>query len=319
MGAMHAISLTPDQRADRLASRQHGLLTRRQALACGLTEHQIEHRLRSGRWQLLAPGVYVVAGAPRCWRQHALAAVLAGRADARASHLTALALHGLGRPPTLPHVIVPHGASTRSRLANVHRSDLPCIDHANIDGIPCTSASRAIVDSASLLDRFALESAVDDALCSGRASPESVRSALERAGRKGRRGTGLLLAVLEVWTDDIRPGSAAEVRFLRRLAEWGVDDAATQLRTADEAGRFVARVDVASCSRRRIWEYDSDRFHNPAAGSVTRIGTRGSSRSVGASTMPPSVICSRARLESPSRWRREGRALHPPMRGVAHT
>jgi hypothetical protein len=42
--------LTPDQRADRLASRQHGAISRSQAFKEGLTIRKIEKRLASERW-----------------------------------------------------------------------------------------------------------------------------------------------------------------------------------------------------------------------------------------------------------------------------
>ena len=43
----------------------------------------------------------------------------------------------------------------------------------------------------------------------------------------------------------------------------GVDDAVTQYEIRDTDGTFLARVDIASPGRRLIFEYDSDRWHNP--------------------------------------------------------
>lgn len=39
------------------AERQEGLITRADAKAAGLSADQIRHRVRSGRWERLAPGV----------------------------------------------------------------------------------------------------------------------------------------------------------------------------------------------------------------------------------------------------------------------
>ncbi len=255
--------LTPDQAAARIASKQYGLLRHTDVTACGLSDRQIENRLAAGRWQPVVRGVYRIAGAPRSWRQDALVACLAPRQSGVISHLTAAALHGWGPPPVLPHVTVAPSASARTRLARVHRSRIELLDRMRVDGIPCTTPSRTIVDCAGLVERSRLESMVDDALCAGVAATESVLSALDRAGRGGRRGATLLVCVLDVWTEAIRPGSPAEVRFVRRLEEWGCDGTVTQHEVRDERGCLVARLDVAIPSRRHGFEYDSDRFHNP--------------------------------------------------------
>jgi hypothetical protein len=50
---------------NRIARRQRGLITRLQALACGLTAGQITSRLHNGTWILVRPDVYAVA-VPEC-------------------------------------------------------------------------------------------------------------------------------------------------------------------------------------------------------------------------------------------------------------
>ncbi|CAN5499162.1 type IV toxin-antitoxin system AbiEi family antitoxin domain-containing protein [soil metagenome] len=263
MGAMYSTPLTPDQRADRVASRQYALITHGDAMACGLSDRQIDQRVRAGRWQRLMRGLYRVAAAPGSWRQDALVGCLAAPAGGLASHLTAAALWGWSAPSLLPHITVPPPASSRTPLAKLHRSLVPGADRTHRDGIPCTSPSRTLVDCASLVERTRLESMVDDALCAELAAPESVLATLGRAGRRGRRGATVLTAVLQVWIEAIEPGSPAEVRFLRRLAEWGCAGAVTQHEVRDLDGRFVARLDVALPEQCHGFEYDSDRYHNP--------------------------------------------------------
>ena len=191
-----------------------------------------------------------------------MAAVLATGRDGVASHLTALALHGLGRFPVLPHLTVPPSSSARTRQARIHRSEVAGRDRAVVDDVPCTSVSRAIAESAGWVSLDLLADLVDAALCDGLASATSVLAALDRMGRTVR-GAGAVRHALAVWTEGIEPGSPAEVRFLRRLVEWGVTDAVAQYEIVDGAGRFVARVDAASPSLRVVFEYDGDRWHGP--------------------------------------------------------
>lgn len=254
---------TPDQRAAIVAARQYGLLTLGQAEAAGLSPTQVRDRCRSKGWHRVARGLYELPGAPaRSWRGAAMAGCLLAGPDARASHLTAAALHGLARAPVLPHVTVPPGSSRRTPLVRVHESVLAPVDRAVVGGIPCASASRAVVECGAIVARPELAELVDQAVCAGVASPASILAAVDRLP-EGWRGIVNVRAVLGVWSGAIEPGSPAEVRFLRRLLECGVEGAVTQHEIRDHAGAFVARVDVAVPADRHAFEYDSDRYHGP--------------------------------------------------------
>jgi hypothetical protein len=257
------MDLDADARATALAARQHGLLTFDQALACGLSPKQVKGRVSTGRWRTVVRGVHAVAGTPDTWRQRALAAQLAvAGADGVLSHVTAAAAHSLLAPSPLPHVTVPPAASARCPIGKVHRSAVPLVDRATVDGLRVTSVSRTLVDLASVLDRARLEAVVDDALCRQSATAESTLGALDRAGTH-RRGTVLLRSVLDVWTEAIRPGSPAEVRLLRLLADLGLPTPVTQHEVRTPDGRFVARLDVAWPEHLAALEYDGRLFHGP--------------------------------------------------------
>jgi hypothetical protein len=73
----------------RIAARQLGLITRRQALDAGITPGEIRWRAATGRWNVIRFGVFAVAGAPPSWEQRVLAAVLAGPPGTVASHFSA--------------------------------------------------------------------------------------------------------------------------------------------------------------------------------------------------------------------------------------
>ena len=259
---MSAIPRTPWQQVAAVAEHQRGLITARQALLAGLSRDQCEHAAEVAGWQRLARGLYALPGSDPTWQRDALAACLLAGTLAVATDLTAAALWGWCSPPLLPEIAVPARHSGRTPLAKVHRRDVSLVDQATRQGIRCTSASRTLVDLAGRVERGRLQLFVDDALCGGAASPFSVAAAARRAGRRGRAGMGALDAELAVWTEDIEPGSAAEMRLLRRLRDLGALDVVSQHEIHDADG-FIARVDVAIIERQHAFEYDSDRYHNP--------------------------------------------------------
>jgi hypothetical protein len=93
---------------------QRGVITRRQALAAGLTEKAIVVRLQSGRWQRLQTGVYAAFSGEPPRPAILWAAVLRAGHGAVLSHQTAAELHGLiDTPARLIHLTVPSGNQVR--------------------------------------------------------------------------------------------------------------------------------------------------------------------------------------------------------------
>jgi putative AbiEi antitoxin of type IV toxin-antitoxin system len=255
---------TPDQRAEALAARQHGAITRPQALKCGLTPNQIKHRVDSGRWRVMVRGVYAASGAPETWQLWAMVACLAGPPGSVASHLTAAALLGVGRPPKDTHVTVPATASGRFKGAVVHHAPLPSADVCTVDGIPCSRPARTVVDCAALLTYEALCEMVDDVLCRSPHTPSEMRAAVARAGRgSGRKGLANLERALAVWTPGPRPGSRAEMRLVRQIEAWRLPLPERQVEILDGEGRFVARADLGYRDHSLVLEYYGQRHHGP--------------------------------------------------------
>jgi hypothetical protein len=252
-----------DAAAAACASAQDAALSHAQARAAGLSDDQIHHRCRTGAWRRPVAGVYVIAGSPDTPQQRARIAYLAcAPADGVLSHVTAAAAEGLCSYSLLPHVTVPPGSSPRCRGARVHRGTVPERDRAWRDGLRITSPSRTLVDLAAVLDRPSLEEIVDVAFCRRVASRESTLAAAARAGRR-RHGVALLRDVVAVWSPTIEPGSVAEVRLLRLLADLGLTGLVSQYEVRDETGAFVARLDLADPEHRQAFEYDGVKAHNP--------------------------------------------------------
>jgi hypothetical protein len=247
-------------------SAQDGVISRRQALECGLTSKQIRGRLESGRWVAIVQGVYRHPAAPITWHQRVWAAVVDGPPGTVASCTTAAAVHGLVRGQGEPHVIVPGGSSGRSRMAVVHRVDLSARDRMMVGGIPRTTVSRTMIDCAAVLPFNRLCDLVDAAFCEGSSHRNVVLGAIDRAQVSGGRpGVASLRRALEAWSPGIVPGSPAEMRLLRQIAELGVEPPQRQLRIHDAEGRGIGRVDAGWPTRRIGLEYDSDRHHGPRA------------------------------------------------------
>jgi hypothetical protein len=93
---------------DELLDLQRGVISRGQAMACGMSDIAIRVRVRNGRWQRLADGIYATfSGEPPrvalIW-----AALLAAGPGAAISHQTAAELYNFGRRPAQAiHVTIP--------------------------------------------------------------------------------------------------------------------------------------------------------------------------------------------------------------------
>lgn len=149
-----------------MARCQLGLVTRRQALAAGLSLRGIRTRLARGDWLLVRRSVYALAGVRPTFEQAALAACLAVGNGCWASHRTAAALWELGLPtgPTIEVLTLP---SQRVRLDGIsqHRTiHLPMADLTRHCFVPVTSVARTVVDCLPHLTGRRLARVVDDAL-----------------------------------------------------------------------------------------------------------------------------------------------------------
>jgi very-short-patch-repair endonuclease len=181
-----------------LAETQYGVVARSQAVAIGSTAGQVDRLLRSGRFRLLFPGVYAVSGAPRTGRQRAMAAALWLGDDAAISHLTGatmLRFDGCKTRELWVSVLRDVRRRTNDDIRIVRVLQLPSVDRVTIDGIPCTSATRTILDCASRLDREALEVAFESARRMGLTSPDFLaRRAAELGVRAGASAIRELLS-----------------------------------------------------------------------------------------------------------------------------
>jgi hypothetical protein len=104
----------------RLATSQHGVVTRAQLLNAGLTVDIVDYRLKSRRLIAVHRGVYAVGHLPPSPHAKAMAAVLACGPNALLSHRSAGAPYGLLRHDGPPEVTAPSNHNHRG--IRLHRS-----------------------------------------------------------------------------------------------------------------------------------------------------------------------------------------------------
>jgi predicted transcriptional regulator of viral defense system len=136
------------------------VVARRQLLRLGVTKEEIDGRVRSGGLHLIHRGVYAVGHTAITRRGRWMAAVLASGDGAVLGHASAAGLWGIwGSGAGEAHVTVPR--KTRSqRSIRRHFSVLPEDEREVVDGIPVTSAARAVLDLAGERGAGAAEAAL---------------------------------------------------------------------------------------------------------------------------------------------------------------
>lgn len=250
------------RRCGQIARHQRGLITHEQAIDAGISRQAIERRAREGVWNRIQPRVYLLEGVPPDPRTALLAAILSAGGQAVVSMQTAASLHGLQRVGRLDpvHITLPQTFKDEVWNATVHRTRrLEPIDTAEIDGLPCTSVARTLIDLAAVLDRTALTALVDDAMGS---SAVTRRLLHQRATalRNGRTGVGNLLLLT---SDD------AEARFrswLERRAAHVLSTGGVPAPKWNEPiraeGRLIGLADACWREKHLIAEFDGVRFHS---------------------------------------------------------
>jgi very-short-patch-repair endonuclease len=151
---------------EELADSRDGVLTLEEAVRGGLTPRQIRHRVRSGQWIRLHPGVYLVGRREPDQRANTRAAVAWAGTGAVASGLTAAWWWGLRDwAPAATEVTVPHTRSPRLRAGvGLRRRNLDPMDLVVLRGLPVTALPLTVLDAAAALGHDSGRPLVDRAL-----------------------------------------------------------------------------------------------------------------------------------------------------------
>jgi hypothetical protein len=235
-----------------IARAQHGVVTRAQLLAAGLSAKEIAHRVRKGALIAVHRGVYRVGHRAPSVEARYLAAVLACGKGAVLSGLSAAHLLRLTRKePPRPEVTSPHERVVPGVITKRSRS-LDRLDAFAHAGIPTTTPARTLTDVASLLSLDDLARACHEAGIHHRTTPRQVELVLAR--RPTTPGAAKLRGIM---SGDTRVTlSALEARFLERLRRANLPLPVTNKVAGSK------RVDCRWPERHLTVELDSFRFHN---------------------------------------------------------
>lgn len=233
-----------------LLARQHGVASRHQLRALGVSRDQIDGSARTARLRRVGPSVYAAAGASSSWEGRVMAAVLANGHGAVASHRTAARIWDL-RPSVSPaiDVTVPRRTGRTRPGWTLHRRPTLGDDETTVHrGIPVVTPARALVDLAAVVGATELRRAVAQAEIVRRFDLDAVQLLLDRHPRHaGRRP---LAAILEVWSEPPTIRSPLEAQFADVCRRHDLPDPhlnaivdGTEVDAVFDAGRTAVELD----------------------------------------------------------------------------
>lgn len=241
----------PDRVVADVAARQHGVITRAQLLAIGVTRHGVASRIAAGHLHPVHRGVYAVGHTALTPHGLSMAAVLACGAGAALSHRSAAVLWNLLPPhASLPtHVSAP---CRRRAPAGVCLHFSLTSELVQRDGIAVTPPARTLLDLAATATRADLERALHEA----RLLHLVTQVELQRRSR-ARPGASALRDLL---TEEPRfTRSEAERRFLSLVRRARLPTPHTNVRIAGH------EVDALWPNERLVVEVDGFTFHSTRA------------------------------------------------------
>jgi Transcriptional regulator, AbiEi antitoxin/Protein of unknown function (DUF559) len=245
----------------RLAGAQHGVISRDQMRRIGLGEGAIDHAIAVGRLHRVFHGVYALGRDRVGERGQLRAAALACGEGAVVSHRSAGALlRLLDKGPAVIDVIAP-GSRGRA-IDRFHRVRAPRLEEAGtVDGIPCTSPARTLVDLAGMVGDWTLRSAFERAAQRRMLDVPAIEASMDA----GRRGMPALRTLIDLWrraaplTKNGKLKSPLEAKVLPLVARRGVP--APLLNAPVEIANGRIEVDFLWPEHRFVLEADSRDFH----------------------------------------------------------
>ena len=220
------------------------MFTTHQARQRGISAKALRHGERTGRWRRLERGVYGLGPEAPTDLERAVARVVAtggtacGPLAGEILGLDEVSLRVPGAVATAP---------AGSRRTGVGRRSVAEARLVSVGGLTCTDGLQTLVDLAKILDDARWEQALESPLRKRLVTVADLEAFLPELSRSRTSGTTRIRRVLSLRPPGAPPTESLletlAVQLFRRVP--GLPPPTRQLVVTDEAGQFVARVDLA--------------------------------------------------------------------------
>jgi hypothetical protein len=248
-----------EQLAD-ILRRQHDVISRSQALKCGLTRGTIEYRLRpDGPWRQILPAVYLTVTGTATADQRDMAALLYAGPQSVITGPFAVRRHNLRCTGlNVLDVLVPADSRRKSiGYVQIRRTTRMPKDLYTTGPIRFTSPVRAVADAARGMIRFSdVQALVCEAVQRGRCTLEELVAELNDGPTPGRRWYRMALAEL---SEGVR--SAAEADLKRLIDRSDLEKPLYNADLYSLDGIFLGRPDAWFARAGVAGEVDSRQYH----------------------------------------------------------
>jgi hypothetical protein len=244
----------------RILRRQHDVISRSQALKCGLTRGTIEYRLRpDGPWRQILPAVYLTVTGTATADQRDMAALLYAGPESVITGPFAVRRHNLRCAGlNVLDVLVPADSRRKSiGYVQVRRTTRMPEDLYTTGPIRFASPVRAVADAARAMTRFSdVQALVCEAVQRGRCTLDELVAELNRGPKAGTRWYRMALAEVG---DGIRSAAEADLKHLIDRSDLEKPVYNADLYTLD--GIFLGRPDAWFARAGVAGEVDSRQYH----------------------------------------------------------
>jgi hypothetical protein len=256
--------MTTNRDLDQLLRGQGDLVTRRQALGCGMSEGELRHKLRpGGPWTAILPGIYLAHNGLLAVGQREIAALLYAGRGSMISGRAALARQGVQVPMSdQVDVLVPHDRRLQSvGFVDVHRTRRLPEQIWRTDGLRWAPTARAVADATrGLTDLRAVRAVVADAVQRGKCTVGQLIAELEAGPKQGSAALRAALREVAAGAD-----SVAEAEFIALIKASGLPEPMYNPRLY-VGSEFLAKPDVWWPAAGVAAEVDSREWHFAPAG-----------------------------------------------------
>ena len=224
----------------RAAAQHHSLLTTPMVRDLGVSDDRWARLRRDEVWVEVVPSVWRHAATPQTWELEVRAGSLWLGRDAGLHAATALRwLHVDGFDDAGVGFLVPRSRRHVPPWLDIHTTTRWSRgDFVRIDGVLCSTATRAIIDLAATATPRAVEHAIDESIRARLTSVPTLTTRMRALAGSGRQGTSLLRTLLL----DSGGESALERAFLRLIRQHGLPRPATQVAYRTDSNLAI-RVD----------------------------------------------------------------------------